>query len=183
MSALKKVLRKIVPGLFTGAAAVGVATLSISVVEGELLWFGLGAAIRVGLPAFVAGMLFFPVNEKTLASRIGFALRTGFAAFASCVVHRVLWTAMQLGDDLAAVGIDLGAVGEVLRHPSVLLPAGPVDVTAWLALSAISGATAVGFILQPALKRLARAQRPSVASALAQLDATRGRAPAMVRTR
>lgn len=182
MGSLKAVLRKLVPGFFTAAAAVGVATLSVSVVDGHLLWFGLGAALRVGLPAFVAGLLFFPVAEKTLASRTGFALRAGFATLCSSIVHRALWTANAASDDPLKVGVDFSTLGDVFRHPLWLWPTAPIDTTAWLAAAAIAGATTVGLLAQPTLKRVARSRRPSTASALAQLDSSRAR-PAMVRTR
>ena len=172
MSAIRGVLRKIVPGLTTAACAVGVATLSVSVIDGDLHWFGLGAAIRVGLPSFVVGLLFFPVNEKTLASRIGFALRAGFAAAVSCVVHRVLWTALQDGGEAPELGINFPAVVEVLRNPSSMLPSGALDTTAMMGMAAVAGATVAGFVIQPALKRLARGRRPSVASALSALNST-----------
>ena len=160
-NAMRALLRKFVPGLTTAAAAVGFATLSWSVVAGELQWFG-------------AGMLFFPVDEQSLASRLGFALRAGFAAAAACLVHRVLWT---------AGGLALGSVLDVLRHPSLLLPYEGVDTTLLLALSAVAAATAAAFLAQPTLKQLARTRRPSVASALSAINPTAARSsPARVRS-
>jgi hypothetical protein len=176
-------LRKSVPAITTALGAVGVAALSCSLVAGELYWFGFGAAIRVGLPALVVGAIFFPVNEKSLASRVGFALRAGFAAFASVLVHRVLWTALMTRPELPEWGIDVGAVIDVLRYPSMMWPAGTPDTTALMAASAVVGATVAGALAQPLLKRIARSRRPSVASALSSLDSTRASSSAASRIR
>lgn len=173
--------RKLVQGLTTALSAVGVATLAVSVLDGQLQWFGTDAALRVGLPAFAVGLLFFPVNEKTLGRRWGFAMRAAVAAAVSGAVHRVLlWsyvsTAGQpLPDGFAeTLQVRLASVIDVLRHPAVLLPTGDLDATMFLALGAVAGAAVVGFLAQPPLLRLARGRRGSAAvpSASGSLDAT-----------
>lgn len=179
---LKAIWRKLVPGAATAAAAITVATLSVSVVHADLLWFGLDAAIRVGVPAFLVGMLFFPVNEQTLASRIGFSLRTMFAAAVAGLAHRVLWISLLNGDQLPEYGFDASSVLQVLRQPSMLWFDG-FDTTAYLAMSAVAGATVVAYAAQPMLKRFARRQRPTVASALSALDSKSIGAHAAIRQR
>ncbi|GEM_PF-2871775 len=178
---MRALWRKIIPGVATAGLAVGAASLGVSVLDGSPQLLDLGAAIRVGLPAFVIGLIFFPVNEQSLSSRLGFGLQAGLAAAVSCLVHRVLWTALDASDGLPAFGIDLVGVLPVLRHPSMLWPDSP-DTTLWLATSAIAAASVAGYLAQPLLKNVARLRRRSVPSALAALTAAGGRsAPVRVR--
>ena len=170
---LKSLLRKLVPGLTTAACAIAVANLSVALVHSDFRWFELGAAIRVGVPSFLVGVLFFPVNEETLASRLGFALRSGFAAAVAALAHRVLWTALDPDVAPPEYGVDFPRVLVVLQHPSLLWPPGSPDPTALLAIAAVLGATAAGFLAQPMLRAVARARRPTVASALSQIHATK----------
>ena len=146
---MKRLLRKLVQGLSTAMCAVGGATLAVSAIDGELYWFGLDAALRVGVPAFVMGLVFFPVDFKALERRGVFTLRALAAASLSCAAHRVLlWAARADGP-----------------YPLELVPTltgdGPlgIDVTAWLAVLATSGAAAAAWLAQPALLRLARSPR------------------------
>jgi hypothetical protein len=165
---LQAVLRKLVPGVTTALCSVGLATLTVSAIYAELLWFGTDAAIRVGLPAFVAGILFFPANERTLASRLGFALRSGFATAGACLAHRILWASKrgtgELPDSVDALWARLAAALHVVRYPRDLFPFEQVDTTLLMSLGAIAGATAVGYLAQPVLLRFAKGRRQRAAN-------------------
>jgi hypothetical protein len=173
---LTALLRRLVPGLTTAACAVAVANLSISLIHSEFHGFDLGAAIRVGVPSFLVGMLFFPVNEQTLGNRLGFALRSGFAAAVSALAHRVLWTALSPDVAPPEFGVDFSRVLLVLQHPSLLWPPGSPDSTALLAIAAVMGSATAGFLAQPLLKALARGRRPTVASAISRINAQKSQA-------
>ena len=169
---LKKIVRKMVQGLATAFGGVSLAAFGVSV-----LWvidgaspFGWDAALRVGIPAFVIGTLFFPVNEKTLASRSGFALRAGLAAATSSLVHRaLLWSYLSADQDLLPEGWvdtlqqEFAGLSIVLAHPSVLIPVTLFEPTFALAVSAIAVSALTGFIAQPMLLRIARGGRRRLA--------------------
>ena len=138
---MKRLLRKVVQGLTTAVAVVAAAALGLSVLAGELWWFGTEAALRVGLPAFIVGMFFFPLDEKTLHSRSGFALRAMLAAVASAAMHRILFYFARAQSDFPIEPIAL-------------------DVTMWLALGAVASTTFVAYLAQPPLFRLARGRFP-----------------------
>jgi hypothetical protein len=157
---MKRLLAKLVQGLTTALASVGAATVAVSVMDGEPYWFGLSAALRVGVPAFLAGVLFFPVDAKALKSRAGFAVRALTAAFAASAAHRVLWWYMT----------------QTIDEGRTLVPT-HLDPTALLAAVAIGGAGVSAWLLQPALVKLAR--RPAPLAMLERLDASEGlRSPA-----
>lgn len=140
-------LKKLVQALTCGAVGVATANGLMCLVAGKLAWFGPDATLRVGVPAALVGMLFFPVNVKTLGSRWGFAARAAVATLASGLANRVLWLGAQTD----------GGVWSVLTHPTTLV--------AWdgnAQLCALAGAVAglAGWLLQPPMLRLARGTLP-----------------------
>ena len=149
---MRRLFAKLVQGLTTAAAAVGFGTLAISALWGELHWFGFEAAVRVGAPAFLIGALFFPVDVRSLKSRGGFAVRAFIAAASSCALHRALfWYARSETE----------------------WPVDPLalDPNMGLIFVATAGATALAWLAQPALLRLAR--KPAESCYLPRLDEPR----------
>lgn len=124
----KQLLRKCVQGLTTSAFALGGATLLTSVFNHELDWLGLEATLRVGVPSFFIGALFFPVDARTLASRAAFAIRAAFAATVAASAHRaLLFLARADGPDpLAPLALDHTLV-------LALISIAAASLTAWLA--------------------------------------------------
>jgi hypothetical protein len=86
--------RKVVPGLTCSVMFVGVAELVSALLSrweiGQFIGFGLPGMIRVGLPAFFGGLLFFPVDKDALKSRDLFTLRGLIAGIVYSMVHRIL---------------------------------------------------------------------------------------------
>jgi hypothetical protein len=152
---MKKLFYKLVQGVATAATAVSAAWLGVAVMTGSLHQFGVDAVLRVGAPAFVVGLLFFPLNVRTLSNRWRFVGRTVLAAIASSVVHRAFLGAWMFGPDV------------VLKNPGVLVPT-QLDGTLLLALTATAGAGLAAWLFQPALLRLARGALPARIERLSQ---------------
>ncbi len=183
---LRKFIRKGIQGVVTALGAVAVAGLAVTglaALDGGD-GFTFDAALRVGLPSFLVGVIFFPVNEKTLGSRAGFALRAAAAAVASGLAHRALWwgNAQTLARQEGPLGwvdtlwAELSEAATALLHPWVLLPDSPLEATLALAVGATAGAALAAFLAQPSLLRLARGLRTARPRLSSQpLDATGAR--------
>jgi hypothetical protein len=145
---MKKLFHKLVQGVTTAATAVTAAFLGVAATTHSFAYFDTWAALRVGAPAFVVGMLFFPLNVRTLSNRWRFVGRAVFAAVVSSLVHRTLLASFVLGPDF------------VLHNPDVLVPFS-FDSTLQLAMMATAGAGLAAWLFQPALLRLARGALPA----------------------
>jgi hypothetical protein len=142
-------LKKIVQALTCGAVGVVGANGLLCLLSGQLRWFGPDATLRVGLPAALIGMLFFPVNLKTLGTRWSFAGRAALAAAICSLANRVL-----------LFGARSDGVWNVVTHPSALLPSWPPDGNFVLGALATVTTGLAGWLLQPAMMRIARGMLP-----------------------
>lgn len=79
-------------GLMTSQLALAVVGAGSPDLQGLLL--------RVGLPSFVAGLVFFPVSARAVATRGAFAWRVLLIALAVGVTNRVLLKAAGPGEFL-----------------------------------------------------------------------------------
>jgi hypothetical protein len=142
-------LKKIVQALTCGAVGVLGANGLLCLLSGQLHWFGPDATLRVGLPAALVGMLFFPVNLKTLGTRRSFAARAALAAAICSLANRVL-----------LFGARSDGVWDVVTHPWGLLPSWPPDGNFVLGALATVTTGLAGWLLQPAMVRVARGMLP-----------------------
>lgn len=181
MRALGWLMKKLAFGVSSAIGAVTLSTLAVSVVEGSFGLLDFEAVIRVGLPSFVAGMLFFPMNEAMLATRRGFSLRVGLAAFAAALVHRVLLFSVVL-DTFRDVPVPFSVDGlnALLAQPWLLMPQG-LDWPFVLETSAVTGAALAAYLLQPALLSVAKGRRRMPLSVSRALESTRSRPLPMIR--
>jgi hypothetical protein len=182
--------RKVLHGATVAAATTAGAALAVTLIHSDqplgffdrLMWV-LQSDIytSVGIPAFVAGVLFFPVGILALRSRFGFAARAALTAAAVSFVNRVLvWASFENPDSL------FKGLQSVWANPSMLWPS-PFDTVAlgldWnaiLGLTATAIAAGLAWAAQPLLKRIAKQPRLESISAF---DAGQVRAPARVGVR
>lgn len=169
MARLSRWDRKVLQGATVAAAATAGAALAVTLIHSdqplgffERLWWVLKSDLytSVGLPSFVAGVLFFPVGLKAVASRFGFALRAAATTAAVCLVNRTLvWASFENRDSLWE------GLKAVWANPSMLWPS-PLDAVAlgldWnalLGLTATAIAGGLAWAAQPLMKRIAKQPR------------------------
>jgi hypothetical protein len=182
--------RKVVQGATVAAVSTAGAAASVAAIEsnGPFNFFDqLALALQsdiytsVGIPAFVAGVLFFPVGLKALGSRFGFALRAAASAAAVSFVNRVLvWASYARPDSLP------DGLKEIFATPALLWPraldavAFGLDWNALLGISATLLAGGLAWAAQPLLKRIARQPR---FEPISTFDSQPMRVPARARVR
>ena len=190
MAKLSRWDRKVVQGATVAVASTAGAAASVAAIEaaGPFNFFDqLSLALQsdiytsVGIPAFVAGVLFFPVGLNALRSRFGFALRAAGMAAAVSLVNRVLVWASFLQPNSLWDGLK-----EVFAHPAVLWPRAfdavlfGLDWNALLGISATLLAGGLAWAAQPLARRIARQPR---FEPISSFDAQPVRAPVRARVR
>jgi hypothetical protein len=148
---------KVVQGL-TSALVALIGAKAVLFVMGGRAPDLLSLTLRVGLPAFLAGLVLFPLQRHAISSRRSLAWRVGVASLAVCAVNRVL----LLGDFTRLTLTELPAWGARLA-PSLSSP----DRNTQVHLVAMGSAVLLAALLQPRLWAFMRGDAVVKAQALA----------------
>jgi hypothetical protein len=127
-------LRKLVQGGSVGVVGLMTSQVALALVGSPSPDLQ-GLLLRVGLPCFVAGLVFFPVSAQAVATRAAFAWRVLLIALVVGVTNRVLLKASGPGEFL----------------PAFLEPDGNLQVL----LLGVVAALALSWVTQPLLNAVA----------------------------
>lgn len=137
--------RKLIQGCTVAVLAVLGAQVAMMLLVGERQSRLAGLSLSVGVPAFLAAVLLFPVSPSVVASRWRLGLHVFLATLSVCVVNRLLIFRAWKREHLS----------ELIPNPAAL------DGNAKLLLAALVTSVVMVFVAQPVMVWAARRTQPA----------------------
>ncbi|MCU0700351.1 MAG: hypothetical protein MUC96_27900 [Myxococcaceae bacterium] len=143
-----QVHRKLVQGLTAAGLGLVVSQVLLSLTGGSSPGPA-GLVARVAVPSFLAGLLFFPLSAKAVATRWALVSRVLAVSSVVCLVNRVL---------LHAALADVSLSNAQDRWPALVAGIATLDENAQVLSFAVVASGVMAWLAQPLLASVANAQ-------------------------